>query len=189
MKAMTVALVAGATLVASAGAASAEGLYAGGQIGFGGGDGPETLENGPVVGAFVGKYLGNRGRVEGEFTYRQNDMALPSFPISGEISSLALMGNAFYDFGDRVGFTPYLGIGMGFASVTMDSFSLSTNDTGSAFAFQLMVGASYSLGESLSVTAEARSFGARPTYVDNGGNSFQQDYFARTVILGLRKNF
>lgn len=190
MKAVVITVVAGFALVAGTASASAEGLYAGGQIGFGGGDGAETLENGTGIGGFIGKHLGNKVRIEGEFAHRQNDMDTPgTFPVSGEMSSLALMGNAFYGFGDGVGFTPYLGVGIGFASVTMDSFSLSTDDTAAAFAAQFMIGASFPLGESLSMTVEARSFGAEPTFTNSSGFSFGQSYFVRSVMLGLRKNF
>lgn len=189
MKAVTFALVAGFTLATGAASASAEGLYAGGQIGFGG-NGGETVGDGTIVSGFVGTHFGNHGRIEAELAYRQNDLAVNGFTVNGEISSLALMGNAFYDFGDGAGFTPYLGIGIGMASTTLDSTFYNTNDTSSAFAFQLMAGASFPVGESLSMTVDARSYATAPTMTNNTGNDILLGrYWVNSLMLGLRKNF
>lgn len=199
MKAVTVALVAGLALATGAATASAqEGLYAGAQIGFSGGGGEDIdfagvdmeFDTGTVISSFVGKDLGNQIRIEGELAYRQNDMATyGGFPVSGEMSSLAFMGNAYYDFGDGSDFTPYLGIGMGFANVTMNSIFYSTYDTDTTFALQLMAGGSFPVGEGLAMTIDLRSFGAVPTFVDTGGFPFRHGYGVGSIMLGLRGSF
>jgi len=78
--------------------AAAQGLYAGGQFGFGLGDGEFDntgfdldLDSSPFINGFVGKDLGSV-RLEGEIAYRQNDMDnLGGVPVVGEMSSTALM--------------------------------------------------------------------------------------------------
>lgn len=190
MKAIAVALVAGLTLTAGAASAAAEGLYVGGAFGYGG-NSDATVDSGTVIGGFVGTHFGNHGRIEAELAYRQNDLAVLGIPVSGEVTSLALMGNAFYDFGDGSGFTPYLGIGMGFASVTLDSAFYNTDDTGTAVAVQAMAGAAIPFTESLSLTVEGRAFGTvGPSLEDNFGNeAIVTGYYTYAAMLGLRKRF
>lgn len=198
MKAVTITFIAGLALVAGAASASAEGFYAGGQLGFSDGGG-ETDNSGldtefalgTVVNGFIGKDLGNQFRLEGELAYRQNDLDnIAGFPISGvDISSVALMGNAFYDFGDGsgTGFTPYLGVGLGVAHIEMEGFGNSVS--GTAPALQLMAGGSLPVGDQLSMTVDLRVLGASPTLDDGAGTSFDQDYAVGSAMVGIRRSF
>ncbi len=193
MRALTISFVAGIALAASGAAVGAEGVYAGGQVGIGGGGGEIDnsgfdleLDTGLFLNGFVGKDLGNV-RLEGEIAYRQNDMDnVGGIAVLGEMSSVAFMGNAYYDFGDGSGITPYLGIGAGVANVKFESIA---NDSEIAFAFQMMVGMSFPISETLSMTAELRGFGAVPEFADNFGVPFEHEYFMGSLALGLRASF
>lgn len=198
MRALTVSFVTGFVLIAGAGSASAEeGLYAGGLLGFTGGAGEYAgtgfdieFAGGALLGGFIGKDLGNQVRIEGELAFRQNDLANYAgvVPVVGEMTSQALMGNVYYDFGDSSETVFYLGIGMGAAVVTMDSTDFGVNDSDTTFALQLMAGGSFPVGEGLLMTIELRSFGAVPTFVDNVG-AFEQGYGVGSLSLGLRQSF
>src|SRR5579872_2838493 len=74
------------------------------------------------LGGAVGYAFGNGVRLEAEVPYRSNGAGAlvagsTSEPISGSVSSVALMFNALYDIAAvRVGrFTPYVGAGVGVA--------------------------------------------------------------------------
>lgn len=196
MRLLKISCIAGFVLAASGAAACAEGLYASGQLGFswGGGayaDGIQDLEldTGLVVSGAIGTDLGNV-RVEGELAYRQNDIDnVGGFPVTGEMTSLALMANLFYDFGDGSGFTPYIGIGLGAAAVTMESVDLfNVDDSDTTFALQFMLGGSFPISENLLMTVELRAFGAVPQFVDIIG-PFDQPYGVGSLSLGLRASF
>lgn len=193
MRLLTFSLAAGFALGAIASTAAAQGSYAGGQLGFGAGGGEFDntgfdleLDTGVFVNGFVGKDFGNV-RVEGEIAYRQNDMDnLGGIPVIGEMSSTAFMGNAYYDFGSGAGATPYLGIGAGVASVKFES---GINDTQTTLAMQLMVGVSFPVSQTLSITGELRGFGAYPEFSDGLGGTAEQEYVIGTLALGVRASF
>ncbi len=193
MRAQAVLFVAGFVLLAGGTPASAKGLYAGGQagVGWGGGETDNSgfnleFASGLFVDAFVGKDLGSV-RVEGEIAYRRNDMDnFGGITITGEMTSVAFMANIYYDFGEGTGTTPYVGFGLGAANITFDS---GVKDTDTAFAFQLMLGISFPVSETLSITGEWRGFGAIPEFEDSFGVPFEQDYGVGSLALGLRYSF
>lgn len=202
MNKFKVLLVAGFALAASTTAASAEGLYAGGQIGFSGGGGELdnsgidlTLAGGFVLSGFVGKEFSN-ARLEGEVAYRQNDMDSwtlggASASVVGEMSSFAFMANAYYDFGPKTWpFRPYLGIGAGAAYVTLTSADYgNTNDSDLTFALQLIAGGSIAFSDSLAMTVDLRSLGAVPAFSDPGGFQYEQGYGVASLMVGVRQSF
>ena len=191
-------MVAGIAAMMGAPAVSAEGLYAGGNIGFSGGGGEYdnsgldmTLAGGFILSSYIGKEFDN-ARLEGELTYRQNDLYYFDFfgPLVGDMSSLAFMANAYYDFGSKSStFRPYIGIGLGMANVTMNSVDYATYDTDAAVALQIMIGGSIALSDGLAMTVDLRSFGAVPTFVDIGGFQYEQAYGVASLMVGVRQSF
>lgn len=193
MRALTILLTAAVALAAAASSASAQGLYAGGQLGIGDGGGEFAnsgfdleLAAGPVIGGFIGKEIDSI-RIEGELTYRHNDMdSIVGFPVAGEMSSTALMGNVYYDFGDRTDFTPYLGIGLGVANITFDS---AAHDTDIALALQIMAGGAFPVTDSTAMTVDLRIFGASAQFTDSVGMPFEQEYGITSLMMGFRTSF
>lgn len=201
MRKMKIWLVAGLVMTAGAPAASAEGLYVGGNIGFSGGGGEVdnsgldlNLDTGIVLSGVVGKAFGN-ARLEAEIAYRQNDMDNVDLvgPIAGEMSSFAVMGNVYYDFGDTTwSFRPYVGIGIGAAGVTLTSPDYGftgTDDTDTTLALQIMLGGSIPLSGGMAMTVDLRSMGAVPEFVANDGTPFEQDYGVASLMVGVRQSF
>lgn len=196
MRSLNISCIAGFVLAASGAAAHAQGLYAGGLLGIGDGEGEIAnsgldleFDAGPFVNAFVGKDLGSV-RLEGELAYRQNDMDnILGIPVAGEMTSVALMANIYYDFGAGTGITPYIGAGLGAAYVTFDSVDLLVDDNDTTFALQLMVGVSFPISPSVSIITDLRSFGAIPEFTDDFGFPFEQEYFIYSLSLGLSVSF
>ncbi len=196
MRFLTALLGAAVALATVASTASAQGLYIGGQLGFGVGGGEDVsfgvdlvLDAGPFVDVFVGTSLGSV-RIEGEYAYRQNDMdTWNAFPIPGEMTSHALMGNVYYDFGSASGIRPYVGGGLGFADVTLDSSFYATDDSDTTFAMQLMFGVAFPLSQSTSMTMELRGLAAFPEFTDSSGIPFEQEYAIGSLAFGVRATF
>ena len=94
-----------------------------------------------------------KGRFELEYRYSKNDLDKGTISgvsgiLGGEQESNAIMFNGYYDFAlSSTHWSPYLGAGIGYADVNVDSdfngIAL-TRDNDNAFAWQLMAGIGYS---------------------------------------------
>ncbi|MEM6908423.1 MAG: outer membrane beta-barrel protein [Pseudomonadota bacterium] len=72
----------------------------------------------------------------------------------GQVSTLGIFGNVFYDIRTGSGFKPYLGAGVGYQSVDVEyipSEVLVGDDSDGVFAYQLMAGASFELTDSAEI--------------------------------------
>ncbi len=71
-----------------------------------------------------------RARVEGELVYNTNDSPTVSVPgggrvsASGDVSTLALMVNGYYDFSTNSKWKPYIGGGIGGGNVSVNNLSV-----------------------------------------------------------------
>ncbi len=142
-------------------------------------------------------------RFELEWHQQQNDIAeadtiLGSVPADGTFKVSAFMANVFYDFVTTDQYqqpkplVPYLGAGVGIASLTMDDAGLTlgnTNNSDDLMAWQLMAGLSYApqfmpfsewvLGYRYFSTTDA-SF----NYIT--GTTFDVDYSSHNLEAGIR---
>ena len=114
-------------------------------------------------------------RAELEASYRSNDIDSIG---GGEVTSTAIMGNAYWDIETNTRFTPYLGAGIGAAYVDFDTAG---GDDSVEFAYQGMAGANFALNPNWSVGAEYRYFAT--TQVDN------VDYNNHAVLGNVRYSF
>lgn len=146
-------------------------------------------------------------RLEGELTYRANDIdAIGGAPAKGRFSSLALMANLLYEMeigGGGYGFDgggywpvrPYIGIGGGGMQYSMNAtFTLgaadSIDDSTYALAWQGIVGAGWALSESSILTLDYRYVVSENVGLsDTGGAAFEIDAAQATLMLGLRTLF
>ena len=134
-------------------------------------------------------------RLEGEVNYRQADMDKlsaggASADISCDVSSVAVMANAYYDFRNSSSFTPYLGFGVGFANIdagkgTGGGFLLWESDDDTVFAYQLAVGAGIDLSRQLTLDLGYRYF----TTQDPEFELVKADYSSHNLMVGLRYRF
>jgi opacity protein-like surface antigen len=148
-------------------------------------NGNTSLGGGVAVDAGVGYDFGNS--IRGEVTYVLGSYALgdtsfsgnvradgQSFPItggnisaSGNVSTNSVMFSGYYDFKSKSKFTPYVGGGIGYTSVSIASMpaSLTANGvtfnnltvdggSGSAFGYQAKLGVSYAVSKPADVFGE-----------------------------------
>jgi len=154
-------------------------------------------DTGWAVLASVGYGFGGNWRVEAEAGYRANQMDQFSSDVaqnlfrSGDLNQATLMANVLYDFPVMARLTLTAGVGAGADYVMVDDgTSGGVNDEDWKFAYQGIVGASYSLSPKLQLTLNYRYLRAQgpdvsgPTEVE----AFE-DISNHTVTAGLRYAF
>lgn len=165
--------------------------------------------------AALGYAYTNNLRAELEFSYRSNDIdsidpdgagfsGWPTGTITGDVSTLAVMGNLLYDFEGISSFaTPYIGLGIGFANVDHDISG--TNPVGSpattiayggdrfTLAYQAIAGLAFDLAEGLILDVSYRYFDTKKRSYDGalGGSAatFESAYNNHNLFAGLRWDF
>jgi len=134
--------------------AAAEGWYGGGFVGLASvddveldGTGDLEFDNEFTFGGFVGKQFGENLRVEGELSYlgASPDCIGKCSTVDFDVSVLTILGNVWVDIPVGNSFTPYVGGGVGYGSVEIDTDGLGSEDD-SGLAYQ--VGFGVRLGES-----------------------------------------
>jgi opacity protein-like surface antigen len=149
-----------------------------------------TFDTGFGFVAAVGSSVENGGRIEVELGYRKNDFdelkidGLGKADIDGDISSLSLMGNAYYDFSTEGGFSPFIGAGLGYANIEADLDDAGDEDD-SVFAYQLILGGSFASSETLSVDLQYRYFATDDPEFDG----VDAEYSTHNFMIGLRQSF
>lgn len=126
-------------------------------------------------------------RAEGEVSYRQNDLNnIVGISVVGDISALAFMGNGWYDFDTGTPLIPYLGGGLGFAVITIDSGG-SESDT--VFAWQIGAGIGYEVTTGVVVSADYRFLATSDPSFPASGGDLDAEYMSHGFLLGVRGHF
>jgi opacity protein-like surface antigen len=111
-------------------------------------------------------------------------------PLNGDISSLALMINGFYDFNLGLPVTPFAGGGLGIARVRIDSDWLGVDSSDTVFAYQLGAGLAFALNPQVNIDLQYRFFATLdPELKFQSGERFDTEYMTHNVMLGLRYSF
>ena len=156
-----------------------------------------STDDGWAAGGAMGYDFG-RFRVEAEVSYRDNDAeGIDARTASGDLSSLALMLNALYDFENSSRFTPYVGVGIGAAWLYTDKIRqtnplnpASTTDDDVQFAYQGIVGVKAAITTGLSLFVDYRYFATLdPSYDSNMFGTVDSEYAAHNIMAGLTYNF
>lgn len=158
-----------------------QGVYIAGQAGMGFPT-DNYDDSGSYAGA-LGYQFSPNVRTELEFSYRNNDLDIGG----GDVSTSALMLNAFYDFKNDTRFTPYVGGGIGMARSSVDS--VVGDDSDHAFAYQLGGGVSYAMTPNFALTADYRWFDTSSFDYTIAGVSTSEDYSSHEVRAGVRYTF
>lgn len=183
------AAVAAAVLTTgAAGAASAQdtGWYVRGDLGgnFQGevdGSPKAKADDGWIASAGAGYALGNGFRAEGELAYLDSDL---KGATGGDTTTLGAFANGYYDFDTGGKLQPFVGAGLGFAKVEVDSPLVDDDDTG--FAYQLKAGLGYKFNERLTGEAAYRYLGVTDVTLGSGVNRLDGDFTSQAVTVGLR---
>lgn len=178
---------------------SAEGPYVSGNLGiaipidFDATDSTGTSniesDNGLAIGVAAGYDFGNNMRAEGEIAYQKNDLAKAtaggvSNNITGDMSSLALLLNGYYDFKNESSLTPFISAGLGAVKVETNDTTNDDNDT--VFAYQFSAGAGYALSEKVTLDVKYRYL--RAAEADLGGSTIE-GYSSHNLYAGVRVAF
>jgi outer membrane autotransporter protein len=135
--------------------------------------------------------------IEGELTYRENELNTISLlgthlDLNGDEHSYAMLANAYYRLNTSTRFTPYLGLGVGAAVLTIDARAEgggSFGDSDTVAAYQAIAGVAFAITQKLDLGIEYRYFfTANPHLSDSqGGNTTQLDseYHMHNVIANL----
>jgi OOP family OmpA-OmpF porin len=139
---------------------------------------------------------------EFEFTFRQNhiDRIATSAPVTvgGDLHSYDVMLNGYYRFKNSTPLTPYIGGGLGEASIALNNTRpVSGTDafggTDAVFAYQGIAGVSYPLAPHLSLAAEYRYFSTlRPGFQQTVAGrevKISPDYAANNILLRVVYSF
>ena len=136
-------------------------------------------------------------RFEAEVMYREADFdklsgVLAPGGFGGSLESYTLMGNAYYDFKNDTGFTPYIGVGAGMARHSFDSITIGVDDDDTTFVYQGMLGVSYAMQDWEGVTLGLgyRYFGSQdPDFSTRTGSKVDMDYASHNLEYFLRYTF
>lgn len=197
MKNLKTGLIAAAAVaILGATPALAQQFYVGGHGGLnyaheastGGGDTIAYDFFGFGIGVEVGMRIGSNLRVEGELTYRSNDVdEVDGVSTTAEMTSTTLMVNALYDFNSESGLTPYIGGGLGMSSVEFSISTSSYDDT--VLAAQLIGGVMFELSPGLTMSVDYRLFGTQDLALGAGLGFGDVEYINSSVFVGIKKFF
>ena len=120
-------------------------------------------------------------------------------PVDGAFSMIAFMANVDYDFDTGSRWVPYVGGGLGVATISLDTESSSgtslVDDSDTVFAYQVGAGIGYEFpleeGRSITVSLDYRYFGTQtPTFTgDVTGAEFDAAINGHDVGIGIIYGF
>lgn len=163
------------------------------------------FDPGYLAGATIGYDLRDRfpeigkGRLEIEVAYRSNDLDAVEFAESemdagGEATAFSVMLNTFAEYRDTDPWFPYLGVGIGWARISLEDVEISAgplvDDDDDRFAYQFGAGLGYEFSPHLTFDLGYRFFAVLdPEFRDTLGEKFESEYRTHQVQLGMRVNF
>ena len=130
-------------------------------------------------------------RTELEYIWQKNDLDRLSYDNmygnfnQGDLKTQAFMVNGFYDVDTGSAWSPFVGIGLGWAKVDLDTPALPLGDNDDVFAYQLMAGVAYNFTDQLAVEAQYRFFDTQDATIQ--GADFGTT--SNDLLLGIRYTF
>ena len=144
----------------------------------------------------IGYRFASGVRSEVEFGYRSADIDSLSGVTNGTggLSVGSVMGNATYALQNESKFTPYLGLGIGLASVEFDDVQpvggAVLDDSDIVFAYQGILGLGYRLSEHVQLFTDYRYFATADVGLSTRADAgVDGEYADHTLLVGLRFSF
>lgn len=149
-------------------------------------------------------YRFDDARLELEVAYNNNNVDgvtvnnLAEIPLDGDIESAQFMVNGYYDIPTNSRFSPYIGGGVGVATLNANDVeanvpglgALALDDTGVSFVFQAKAGVNYAISDQASAFLGYRLHGIPGQNFDAFGADFDADtLLVHSVQLGARYQF
>jgi len=145
-------------------------------------------------------YDWGRFRAEFELTYSESDVDKLKIlgviiPSSGDASALAYLFNVFYDLENSTSITPYIGGGIGAATISANNIIspglINVDDDDTVFAYKFAVGAAWKMTSMLDLTMDYNLFGTSDPEFTNTvtGVKFDSEIRSHNINGGIRFNF
>ncbi|WP_429886516.1 outer membrane protein [Geoalkalibacter halelectricus] len=163
------------------------------------------FDGGTAFGAALGYDFADRypqigqGRMELEWSYRSNSLKDARFTDSrlvadGDITVWSLMVNSFAEIHGTRPWLPYIGLGGGYARLSVDNARLAGDplgdDSDDVFAYQFGGGLGYQINNQLTLDLGYRYFATLDATLRLADqSSVDWNYRAHTLLLGLRLTF
>lgn len=150
-----------------------------------------SFDSGFLATGAVGYDFAGPFRVEGEYGWQKNDLDQLSYHNQlgnfqqGDLKTQTLMVNGYYDVDTGSPWSPFVGAGIGWAKVDLDTPALPLGDNDDVFAYQLMAGVSYAIDDQWSVDAQYRFFGTQDATIQDADFSMNSN----DLMIGIRYNF
>ncbi len=150
-----------------------------------------TYDTGILASLAAGYDFANPMRLEIEFMRQKNDLDRLSYDnlygnfTEGDLTTKSFMFNGYYDISTGSAWTPFVGAGIGFSKLDLDTPGLDFSDNDNVFTYQFIGGVAYAFNEQWSVDAEYRFIGTGDATID--GADF--DFNSNNLMLGLRYSF
>jgi len=155
--------------------------------------GTQTMEFSPgyTFGGFAGYDFGNHFRLEGELSYRENEIRTGGGK-DPQAATSSIMLNGFYNIPTKTHFNPYFGGGLGVATAQLETISLGQpiDANENVFAYQLEAGVDWNYNPLVSFSLGYRFFDtAEPEFVLPAGQRLRMDLANHEFILKMRYLF
>ncbi|ABL00241.1 outer membrane protein [Pelobacter propionicus] len=145
-------------------------------------------------------------RLEGELSYKGAEIDsvydatsdIRYHDLDGSLSAFAVMANCYFDLHNDTPVTPYLGGGIGFATLYLDDtsgvsngvrWSLYDSDDDTVFAYQIGAGIDISINRYFSLDVGYRYFATDKGKFDEGNAGTRMKFESHNATLGLRFKF
>ena len=150
-----------------------------------------TFDSGFLATIAAGYDFANPFRVEGEYLWQKNDLDQLSYNNrfgnfkQGDLKTQAFMVNGYYDVDTGSSWSPYIGAGLGWAKLDLNTPALPFSDNDNVFAYQFMAGVTYAITDKWSVDGQYRYFGTTDATIS--GADFNEN--SNNLLIGLRYSF
>ncbi len=155
-------------------------------------------------------YSWGKFRLEGEISYRENDLdqgTVDTFSagsglftnpgtgnIEGDTDAWGFMANVWYDFDTGTSWVPFLGVGIGVAEIGVDLESIlgvpvSFDESDKVFAYQIGGGIGYKITPMATLTLSYRFFGTDDPEFDDGFDNLVTEYKSHNIMAGINFRF
>jgi opacity protein-like surface antigen len=150
-----------------------------------------TYDTGFLASLAAGYDFANPMRMEIEFMRMKNDLDQLSYDNAygnfneGDMTTKAFMLNGYYDVATGSPWTPYIGVGIGWSKLDLDTPAFPVSDNDDVFSYQLIGGVAYAFNEKWSVDAEYRYLGTGDATISGA----DYDLNSNNLMLGVRYSF
>jgi len=139
-------------------------------------------------------------RVDAEIAYKSTDSSelvtpFGSLEADGSTSALSYMINGYFDIPTGLAVKPYVGVGIGYATISLETgipslgppLSGLVDDSDSVLAYQVSAGVGYEISRSTTLILGYRYFATDdPEMTTSVGNPFTTEYQTHEFVVGVR---